>query len=312
MKHTKTWGTFLTVLLAAVVFSGTSFADFDVQKMVDDFNGLNSGRSLTGLYFKYPDDDPKRSDYPYAVKLTIPNGYNNFDMDAYVAGGTGSSTGTRYFNSFCVEPNERDGLRDSNNKIGQVLVGTLHYDAASGTSKTDEGKALTMGAAILYKMYVTGEIKFSTTADDAEKEKLRDTIRGFMSVMYTDPNSRKTTNYYEKFIQNTAAWSNNRFLMQLLNAVQASGIPAGMTAQEYLMSSYDPGQSYDLMGDYSVFVMRTTSTDGKIASQDFLILLEHEGSPDVPEPATLLLWTLGGLGAAGTSWARKRRLAKAA
>ena len=100
--------------------------------------------------------------------------------------------------------------------------------------------------------------------------------------------------------------------MQLLNAVQASGIPAGMTAQEYLMSSYDPGQSYDLMGDYSVFVMRTTSTDGKIASQDFLILLEHEGSPDVPEPATLLLWTLGGLGVAGTSWARKRRLAKAA
>ena len=32
----------------------------------------------------------------------------------------------------------------------------------------------------------------------------------------------------------------------------------------------------------------------------------------VPEPATLLLWTLGGMGLAGTSWVRKRRMKKLA
>ena len=293
MKHTKTWGAFLTALLAAVVFSGTSFADFreDTQQIVNNFNNLNSGQDLNGIYFKYPDNDGS-STVPPVTKLTIPTNYDSVNLDAY-ASGRGSTAG-RYFNTFCVEPSNEYGLRDNNKlsgKIGMVLVGTLSYNKVNDDqyfSATSENKKLSVGAALLYTMYATGQIS------PADELLFQRTILGLMGV------TKPGTNYASQYVN--GKWGTNEFLKAIL-AVSGEN-------SAYLLSAYDPGIRYDYIGDYSVFVMNVTTQGGK-DSQDFLIIQKHENS-DVPEPATLLLWTLGGLGVAGTSWARKRRLAKAA
>jgi len=84
------------------------------------------------------------------------------------------------------------------------------------------------------------------------------------------------------------------------------------------MADYDPAGDYsDLMGDAKVFVMRNnfdspittrgpTDPNGAIR-QDVLYVVRDGGSADAPEPASILLWTLGSLGAAGAAY-RKRRM----
>ena len=276
MKHTKTWGAFLTVLLAAVVFSGTSLADFkgDTQQIVNDFNGLNGGK---GVYFQYPDNNPSVNYYPRIVTLRLPSNYTKPNLDAYSAAGTQgvNSQGVSYFTSVCVEPNNTNGLRNGNG-VGSVLVGTLNY--SNGVSKTSKGYALSVGAALLYKMYATGEFAVNLNNEN-QKLDFQQAIRSLMKI----PDSSITSS----------------IRTMLTNIIGGD-----------IMAAYDPGKYYDYIGDYSVFVMNVT-TQGGTDSQDFLYIAKHEGS-DVPEPATLLLWTLGGLGVAGTSWVRKRRLVKAA
>jgi len=286
MKHTKTWGAFLTALLAVVVFSGTSFADFkgDTQQIVNDFNNLNSNQSRKGVYFQYPDNIPGLSYYPRIVTLRLPSNYEKPNLDAYSAAGTQgvNNQGLSYFTSVCVEPDNTNGLRNGNG-VGNVLVGTLNYK--DNMSKTSKGYALSVGAALLYKMYATGEYAVNLN-NESQKLTFQQTIRGLMKIV--DPDTKKV-------------YSIDAGIRSILsNLIQGD-----------IMATYDPGKYYDYIGDYSVFVMNVTSTNGKVDSQDFLYIVKHEGS-DVPEPATLLLWTLGGLGVAGTSWARKRRLVKAA
>jgi hypothetical protein len=86
---------------------------------------------------------------------------------------------------------------------------------------------------------------------------------------------------------------------------------------------------YTEIGDYLVFVMDLMDANGRhINMGDYLYLVRKSDSPDapirpdfpdigngnndVPEPASILLWALGGLGLACTSRARNRRMKKLA
>ena len=55
----------------------------------------------------------------------------------------------------------------------------------------------------------------------------------------------------------------------------------------------------------TLFELTYYTSDGDL-SQPLLLAVLHPPSSDVPEPATILLWTLGTLGTAGASWVRKR------
>ena len=54
------------------------------------------------------------------------------------------------------------------------------------------------------------------------------------------------------------------------------------------------------------------NTTGFSGSIEAINLTEGSGLGDVPEPATVLLWTLGSMGLAGGSWAHNRRMRKLA
>ena len=78
----------------------------------------------------------------------------------------------------------------------------------------------------------------------------------------------------------------------------------------YWTAHYNLLQNYDVMGDYLVFIMTVTDPNGgNTHFEDFLYHATKTDNPtpprrpddppgngDVPEPATVLLWTLGSLG----------------
>lgn len=158
-----------------------------------------------------------------------------------------------------------------------TLVGKLNY--SNGVSKTSAGYTLSLGAAVLYAEYATGT-RYSSALQTA--------IQALMGI------------------STVSNWASNSHLAYLLT-INAD--------KSYWTQAYDPGQYYDLIGNYSVFVMNVTTTASQ-DRQDFLYIATAtgggNGGGDVPEPATLLLWTLGGLGLAGASRARKRRMMKLA
>ena len=295
MKHIKTWGVFFTAVLAVIAIGGASFADFlgDTNKIVSDFNGLNSGE---GFYFKYPDNIVGVDHYPYVVRLTTANGYeNNVDIGAYTGAGTsGTVANLRFFNTFCVEPNNYTGIREDDKQTGSTLVGTLNY--SGNMSQTTESRKLSVGAALLYKLYATGDILLNT---EAKEEHFIQILRGLMEIV---DNVANPDIIYKDFVADSK-WATDSLLMQL--RAEAPGVSISD-----LKANYDPGKYYDFIGDYSVFVM-TVETQGGADSQDFLYIAKH-GSSDVPEPGALLLWMLGSLGVVGTSWVRRRRLKKLA
>jgi hypothetical protein len=97
-------------------------------------------------------------------------------------------------------------------------------------------------------------------------------------------------------------------------------------AQQYYSNlGFDYTTAY-LVGYEDRGYYNQTDWDGDYQDLVFLIFMNNPADPppidpppvdpppggggDVPEPATMLLWTLGGFGMAGTSWIRKRRMMK--
>ena len=76
----------------------------------------------------------------------------------------------------------------------------------------------------------------------------------------------------------------------------------------YWTQAYDPDKYYTEIGNYCVFVVNVNLLSDGSPGQDFLYMVEAPESypPGVPEPATILLWTVGTFGAAGVSWNRRR------
>jgi len=269
MKHTKTLATLFAAILVATVFCGNySFADFDVSKILENFNNMNGNG--VGFIFTFKEDSQ-------GDKLTSKTDTANVNIDSYTAPGSSGidASGLSYFRSFCVEPRE---------SVEGNLVGTLNYelkDTGKGeewVTQTSRGDELTVGAAILYKEFAVG---------DRSADGLREAILTLMG-MITDTD-----------------WLDNLHLRELLSK--------GSKAE--WMAHYDPGRYEDtrgLMGDYCVFVMTVVSPDDSETPdrQDFLYIAKVDTNTDVPEPASILLWTIGGLGVAGSSWVKKRRMKK--
>ena len=179
-------------------------------------------------------------------------------------------------------------------------VAKLNYANNTTTTRT-ENKSLSVGAAFLYAMYASGQ------KNPINLQNYANWIRGLMYTPGTQLNI------------DAGAWTTQAALMYLLEI--NSNI-------NYWTSLYNPDAYYTEIGNYSVFVVNAESMSGSSALQNYLYLANatnpydyvppvdsgapgETGEPDVvPEPATLLLWTLGGIGMAGASWARKRRMKK--
>lgn len=254
MKNSnKTCGLILALTILAFG-SGTVYADLNAWDIYNDFNSLNGGQG-----YRFTTSSDKDINGNAEFTLVTEQGFNDVDTTAYVL----PYGGVSFFKTFCVEPNA---------STAGDLVGKLNYD--NGTTATSQGFALTLGAAVLYKEYATG---------NRPTVSLETAIQTLMGIKYL-------TN-----------WAANPHLLYLL-AINSN--------KSYWTQVYDPGQYYDEIGDYSIFVMNVVTANNGDNRQDFLYIAETNSGGDVPEPTTILLWSLGGMGLAGISRMRKRRLSK--
>jgi len=171
-------------------------------------------------------------------------------------------------NSFCVNMN-----------LGAISrgVATLSYNADTGRTQNASNVALSVGGALLYQQYAAG---------------LLPVVLGSISI---DTSIRALNNATSVTAIN---WSQG-FYAYLYSLKPDSS---------YWIANYNVNQRYDEIGDHAVFVMNIKGATGTANYQDFLYVAraDYGGNNDVPEPATLLLWTLGSAGAFGFNHYRKR------
>jgi len=232
------------------------------------YDTFNSMNRGQGFRFDY-----EILDSPRFVKLTTQTDYQNVDTSAYIGerGGREGSPSQTFFLTFCVAPN----LPGINAGLGK-----LNYDETTGLSKTSEDNILSLGAAYLYKEFATSLTPLGLTGNIDAAEFVR-AIRVLMGITIVSD------------------WDENIYLHTLITINKS---------KDYWSKPYHANQWYSEIGDYCVFVMNVTDTSGLKQGQDFLYIAPAEGLPVIPEPATFLLWTLGGMGLLGNSLARKRRL----
>jgi len=212
---------------------------------------------------------------PTLLTLTTQAGSQNVDTSAYISGRKGSIGSQTFFQTFCVSP-QLD--------VCSVGLGKLNYDETTGLSKNKQGNgyALTLGAAYLYKEFATSLTPLGITGEINPMD-FAQAIRALMATV------------------TVSDWDGNIYLKKLLSINDD---------YDYWRSLYHANQRYSEIGDYCVFVINVTDSNGEGEYQDFLYIARAEGPPVIPEPATLLLWSLGSLGLFGTSLARKRRMKK--
>jgi hypothetical protein len=231
----------------------------------------------------------------------------------------------------------------SNNRLSSTQWCKLNYDAATGKTYAmpiaDEylfgnqpvPQALTVGAAFLYKWFAT-QTPLPLTGSWGWEE----LNRAFGHLMYGSFN-----NPYEHTL------SNNQYvtaLLTMLNRDYDGDFDLAYLLQDYSIhtdyafmgdyavfvlnaSNYDYAEKGLITNNYLFLGSGVRTGDGNDdpcpccpgctqgsgcgCTQCGCCGSGDPGDPgngDVPEPATMLLWALGGLGFAGTSWARKRRL----
>ena len=272
MRFTMKHRIFQTSIPFAVLFLMTLAS----KSVYADLNALeiyNTFKSMNGGQgFRFV---PDRLVSPTLVTLTTQTDYQNVDNSAYIAGRGGSvgSPSQTFFETFCVAPELL---------VSSVGLGKLNYNETTGLSKTSEGHTLTLGAAYLYKEYATSLTPLGITGE-VDSMDFALAIRALMGIRIV------------------SKWTENVYLNALLDINDS---------KEYWTKRYQVNQKYSEIGDYCVFVINVTDTDGLGQYQDFLYIAPAEGTPDVPEPVTILLWSLGGMGLFGTSLARKRRMKK--
>jgi len=260
-----------SVLLAVaitLVNCGIVCADLTPNQIVAQFNGLGTnGWSFTS------GSSTERYFAPANAAFTP-------DRSAYHPNALG--TGTNRFHTFCIEPNS-PSLASSGTAV-------LNFSGGNSTRVSIDNKAVSVGTAFLYQQFATGAFSSSlynyTNASQraSDYSVLLSTLRVLM-----EPQTYGSLN-----------WSTNKFLAYLLTV---------NPNQSYWTGVYNPGIRYNEIGNYAVFVMNIHNASGGGEYQDFLYIARADyggGGGGVPEPATLLLWTLGGIGAFGVGRYRKR------
>ena len=277
--RTRQFSVLLAVALTAMC-SGGLRADFNAQIVVDNFAG--AGQSTWTFNSTNQPGGYERSFYHNSG--IVPN------RGAFAVNSTGfygTQAGTNLFYSFCVNQNI--------NTVATAGTATLNYNAATGVTQNASGQALTVGAAWLFQQYATGY------------------LAGFSYNNMVGAGTRfsRDTNLLQSAINllmsgGDIIGSTNTFVQAMLQANSSAS---------YWLGTYNVNQRYNEIGDHAIFVMNIRNNGG-VANQDHLYIVQANygggGSSDVPEPASLLLWTLGGLGLAYTSRARNRRLKKLA
>ena len=292
MKQHKIPCRILTVSLL-VIFPAFVFAD--VGDIVSQFNSMNGN---TGFAFN--------------VNTTVPGAY----MGSFSTIGAGElqlinaiptneipnlsayasvAAGSNWFRTFCVTP-EQSMLPYDESKTGKLnysnnrTLTTTAYNPDTFEQITP--MPLSFGAAYLYKQYASGALSYNyngTTSDHMNDA--RD-----LQVMIWYLQGRTSVDG----VNIADDISSNQYYIYLIN----SGISMAEAMAAYNLNSTYGG----LMDDYKVFVMNTKGLmrSGEAVRQDVLYVV-RDGSNNVPEPASLLLWTLGSLGVAGVTY-RKRRM----
>jgi len=278
MKH-KLFLPTLATALVLVMASAKAYAQPTAAEIFSSFNGLNG-------------------DQGFLYNVETLGGTSNFQRLT----STGSSPdlsvyhpttgGSDFFLTFGVQPN--------NTNVGSSGIAKLSYNASAGTTTNKDGVALSYGAAYLYSRYADGGLLV---------------MEGGMANDFST-----ALNVLNGTIAAGNNWSSNSFLYQL-RTMQSN--------TDYWTRAYNPGliysDAYSSMGNVSVFILQLNDQSGNASQQDVLYIARSTGpaappwdpnqppTPSgVPEPATLLLWTLGCLGLTGTSWVRNRRMMKLA
>ena len=272
-------------VIASVNF-GIALAEFNPQKVVDDFRNLNV--SGTGFDFSSNPVWGTQNDGGNAYRYFVArNGSDLPDLSAY-AGYARIENG---FRAYCIDVHVQP--------TAQKGTATLNYNAAKGTTYNASGDILTVGAAWLFAQYARGILPGYDETDLYDGDSV-DMFYDALTVLMSGTNKEKVDFF---------STSDNIFSVVMRDA----GEVYGYTVADWI-STYDMRDRYDGIGDFAVFVMSIKGTNGK-GYQDFLYLAPADygsGGGGVPEPATLLLWTLGCMGLSSTSWVRKRRMTKLA
>ena len=268
----------LTVALT-VTSSGLLRADFNPQDVVAGF-GSRTFSAATGS----------------AIRETSFTFTYTPNIDAYAPTVYGSpyffgtrTIGENGFYTFCVDANVQP--------LGSGTA-SLDYSPSTGLTRNDTGHAVNLGVAWLYTQYATGvlaDFPYGTQPGNYPRQGGGNIEPGgamlfaaIQLLMYGTTTAQQIQNSSNQFIQSMLAVNSNA---------------------AYWLQSYDLRIRNDYIGDYAVFVLNVHG------GQDHLYIAraDYGTTPDpepVPEPAMLLLWTLGGMGLAGGSWTRKRRMMK--
>jgi len=274
----------LLAVVFTVIGSGGLRAEFNVQQIQTQFNSMNSSNpNNQGYDFLYYSQVAGNS-------LQASSGTVRPNMSNY---NTYASDRSSYFRSFCVNPT----LTVSN---GQRYYGNLNIQA-DGTTRTVDNAVLSVGAAFLYKTYAT------QLPTDAAPYNI-------FSDLHLENRSAQFEQALHYLMGLSGApdtiWNENVYLQFLTQQYPGK-------TRDYWTRDYSATQYYGEIGDYFVYVMnvnvRNANGTTGAAGQDFLYLASATWTTSgVPEPATLLFWTLGGLGLACTSRTRSRRMKKLA
>jgi len=286
MKKQNRWFV-MVVVLATVTFSSGQriYADWDAEKFAQGFNSMNSNQ---GFNFSYALNDIDGD----LANLNLLNPDAAIILTNLVPGGPdvlGVYNNNEFVNSkyktFCVQPKVPIA-------VGKEFWGTLNYsDGKTFTYQYDpdnqsQKNPLSIGAAYLYKAYVTGEFGvFKPVIDGGGwKYSQRDIGMAIRTLMGVD-------DYGLTWNQGLLNWLVSDVEVEVDGKMQKMG-------KDYWTTPYDLTKTYSFMEDYHVFVLNVTGANDQ-RSQDFLYITRASPPPHAPEPATILLWTLGTVGAAG-------------
>ena len=286
MQYSKYFAMAMLVCLGTLTLQQVAKADLTVAETVAQFNALN-GRQGASFKFNSVYTQPIGGANVGEYRLTATgNDFATVGDFAPLAAYTGTTSGSNYFSTFCIEQNQ---TIDTNVQY----FGKLNYDSTTGKTQNTSKPAnvLALGGAYLYQKFAMGEL----------------TVSGFAYDYTTNYNSRAATavdlqnalHFLTDSKQGTTDWdSGNMFLKYLLSVKDDKA---------FWKNDYNLNDTYRDLGDfnnYAVFVLNV----GGNQDQLYVAKVSRPGT-DTPEPATMLLWLTGGLSALGFGYAKKRRKA---